>query len=159
MRSAVTGVSIVTTDGAGGRAGLTVSSMASVSAYPPMLLVCINRGSPLVPRIRMHGIFGVSVLAAHQAALAEVFAGRPPAGEPYDFTSGRWQAGGTGAPLLAGAAATFDCAVASTVEAGSHTIVIGDVLHAGRGSASPLAYTDGWYAAPGRLPRALLASV
>ena len=45
MGAAVTGVSVVTTDGAGGRLGLTVSSMASVSADPPMLLVCIGRRS------------------------------------------------------------------------------------------------------------------
>lgn len=158
MRSAVTGVSIVTTDGAGGRAGLTVSSMASVSADPPMLLVCIKRGSPLVQRIRMHGAFGVSVLGAHQAPIADVFAGRPGHGQPYDFDSARWEQSVTGVPLLAGAAATFECLVATTVEAGSHTIVIGDVLQADRGSATPLAYTDGAYAAPGRLPRALRAA-
>jgi flavin reductase (DIM6/NTAB) family NADH-FMN oxidoreductase RutF len=148
MGAAVTGVSVVTTNGAGGRAGLTVSAMASVSADPPMLLVAINRSSPILALIRLHGSFAVSVLGTHKAALADTFAGRPRSGDAYDFTTARWRTGITGAPLLADAAATFDCFVASTVEAGSHTLVLGDVLQAARGTALPLAYTRRSYAAP-----------
>ena len=47
MRGAVTGVNIVTTDGAAGRFGVTVSAFSSVSAEPPMVLVCINQRSPV----------------------------------------------------------------------------------------------------------------
>jgi len=144
MRAAVTGVSIVTTDGIGGRLGRTVSALASVSAEPEMLLVCISRRSPLVAAIHANGVFAVNVLGAHQAALAETFAGRT--ATRFDWGSGRWDAGATGVPLLAGAAARFDCLVASTVEAGSHTIVIDDVLAAEAGAAAPLAYTGGAYA-------------
>jgi len=144
MRAAVTGVNVVTTDGVGGRLGRTVRALASVSAEPEMLLVCIARGTPLLEAVRTNGVFGVSVLAAHQAALAETFAGRGPA--RFDFAAGRWHTGATGALLLDGAAARFDCVVAWTVEAGAHTIVIGDVLAAEAGDAPPLAYTDGDYA-------------
>ena len=152
MAAAVTGVSVVTTDGAGGRMGLTVSSTASVSADPPTLLVCIRRSSPIVPRIRAHGTFAVSILGVDQAAIADTFAGRPADGAPYDFAAARWETGVTGAPLLAGAAATFDCVVASTVEAATHTVVIGEVVQAARGAGPALAYTDRRYAAPGPLP-------
>jgi flavin reductase len=144
MRAAVTGVSVVTTDGVGGRLGRTVSALASVSADPEMLLVCIARRSPLVQAIRTNGVFGVSVLGAGHVALAETFAGR--GATRFDFGAGRWDAGATGVPLLAGAAARFDCIVASLVEAGSHTIVVGDVLAAEAGAAAPLAYTGGDYA-------------
>jgi Flavin reductase like domain len=65
---------------------------------------------------------------------------------------GAQRAAATGAPLLTGAAARFDC-VASMVEAGSHTIVIGDVLAAETGSTPPLAYTGGDYAWVGDRPR------
>jgi flavin reductase len=153
MRAAVTGVNVVTTDGVGGRLGRTVSALASVSAEPEMLLVCIARRSPLASAVRMNGIFGVSVLGAQQAAVAETFAGR---GAPrYDFGAGRWETAATGAPLLSGAAARFDCVVASMVEAGSHTVVIGDVLAAETGNAAPLAYTGGDYAWVGAQPRAI----
>jgi flavin reductase len=42
-------VNIVTTDGPGGRAGLTASAVCSVTAEPPTLLVCVNRGSSAAP--------------------------------------------------------------------------------------------------------------
>ena len=151
MGAAVTGVSVVTTDGAGGRLGLTVSSMASVSADPPMLLVCIGRRSPIVEAIRGNGVFAVSALGAHQAAVADTFAGRREWAEPYDFASASWARGAGGAALLVGAAARFSCAVASTADAGSHTIVIGDVLAADRGAVRPLAYTRRSYAVPAPL--------
>jgi flavin reductase len=144
MRAAVQGVSLVTTDGVGGRLARTVTTLASVSSEPPMLLVCIERRSPLAGAIRTNAVFGVNVLAADQAALAETFAGRT--ANRFDFGSASWDAGATGVPLLAGAAARFDCLVASTVEAGSHTIVVGDVLAAEAGAASPLAYAGGDYA-------------
>jgi len=146
MAAAVTGVNVVTTDGPGGRLGLTVSSMTSISAEPPQLLVAINRSSPLVGAIRRNGSFGVSVLGAHQSAVADTFAGRPRAGAPYGFGCARWD--DRGSPLLESAAARFDCTVAATVEAGTHTLVIGLVRHADRGAARPLAYTRRAYAQP-----------
>lgn len=152
MAAAVTGVNVVTTDGPGGLRGLTVSAMASVSADPPLLLVAINRRSPLVAAIRANGAFGVSVLGAHQAAVADTFAGRPGAGEPFDFGCARWERGTGGVPLLVGAAARFDCAVESIAEAGSHTLVIGAVRDASRGAVRPLAYTRREYAQPAPLP-------
>jgi flavin reductase len=155
MAAAVAGVYVVTTDGPGGRVGLTVSSMASVSAEPPRLLVCVNRRSPLTAAVERNGAFALSALGASQSGVADTFAGRPEAGAPYDFGCARWTTGAVGAPLLDGAAAWFDCVVAEAVDAGSHTIVIGDVTAAGcdviaasdRG-AGALAYTRRAYARP-----------
>src|SRR5829696_7592538 len=83
MGAAVTGVTIVTTNGPGGRLGRTISAMASVSADPPMLLVCVNRRSPLERAIRANGVFGVSVLAEHQADVSDAFAGRSRSATPF----------------------------------------------------------------------------
>lgn len=85
--------------------------MASVSADPPLLLVCINRRSPIRTAIAEHGVFGVNVLRADQRRLAEIFAGRPRSGAPYDSHAARWDVGVTTSPLLAGSVARFDCAV------------------------------------------------
>jgi flavin reductase len=152
MAAAVTGVTVVTTDGPGGRLGLTVSAMASVSADPPLLLVAINRRSPLPAAIHANGSFAVNVLGVHQIAVAETFAGRPPAGEPFDFGCARWEPGADGAPLLVDAAARFDCRIDSSTRAGSHALVIGAVRAADRGIARPLAYTRRAYAQSAPLP-------
>jgi flavin reductase (DIM6/NTAB) family NADH-FMN oxidoreductase RutF len=144
MAAAITGVTVVTTDGAAGRLGRTVSAMTSVSAEPPMLLACVARRSPLVAAIRAHGAFAVSVLARHQVHVAESFAGRG-RGDRFSFACAEWEPGVTGAPLLRGAAARFECRVASVVEAGSHSVLLGRVVAAAAGEAPALAYTRRGY--------------
>lgn len=140
MSRAVTGVTIVTTDGELGRFGQTVSAMSSVSADPPMLLVCINRKSPITAAIERHGAFAVNVLRADQRRLAESFAGRPRTGAAYDFAAARWETEHTGSPLLTGAIARFDCTVDAAHIAGTHTIYVGLVAAAGNGAGAPLLY-------------------
>src|SRR4051812_37015830 len=93
MSRAVTGVTIVTTDGELGQFGQTVSAMSSFPAAPPMLLICINRRSPIQAAITQHRVFGVNILRADQRRLSETFSGRPRKGTPYDFTSARWHPG------------------------------------------------------------------
>ena len=147
MGAAVTGVTIVTTIQDGRPAGRTVSAMCSISAEPPLLLVAIRTGSPLVAAIAARGAFAVNVLADHQAELAESFAGG--GARPYAFADGDWwPLAGAAPPLLHGAAARFRCEVASTQLAGTHTLVIGAVTRAERGAATPLAYTRRGYVAP-----------
>ena len=70
MRNAATGVNVVTTDGAAGRFGITVSAFASVSAEPLTVLVCINRDSPARDAILANGRFCVNVLSAGQTDVA-----------------------------------------------------------------------------------------
>lgn len=141
MASAVTGVSVVTTDGIAGRFGITVSSVTSVSADPPLVLVCINRRSPACAALHSNGVFGVNLLATDQEDLANRFAGRPSRGEPFDFGRVEWSAGSSGIPRLLGAVSTFDCVVEQTHQAGSHDLFIGRVVAVGVNSAAPLLYT------------------
>lgn len=145
MSAAVTGVNVVTTDGAAGRFGLTVSAMSSVSADPPMMLVCINRRSPACDALRMNRAFSVNVLSTRQRHLADSFAGRPACGKPYDFDDTVWTRGSAGLPCLAGATATFECALEAAYESGSHTVFIGRVMAASKGSDNPLLYTSRAY--------------
>ncbi len=147
MGAAVTGVTVVTTITDGRPIGRTVSAMCSVSADPPLLLVSIHSDSPLVRAITARGAFAVNVLSDRQAALAEDFAGRGESGQAFAERDW-WPLTGGGAPLLHGAAARFRCDVASTVVAGTHTLVLGAVTRAERGAATPLAYTRRGYVAP-----------
>jgi flavin reductase (DIM6/NTAB) family NADH-FMN oxidoreductase RutF len=145
MSRAATGVTVVTSDGEIGRFGQTVSAMSSVSADPPMLLICINQKSPICAAIRRHGVFAVNVLRADQRRLAEVFAGRPRRGAPYDFSVARWDTDVTGSPVLAGAVARFDCTVEAAHQAGTHVIFVGNVVSASAGAGAPLVYAGRGY--------------
>lgn len=145
MSRTVTGVTIVTTDGETGRFGQTVSAMSSVSADPPMLLVCINRKSPIHAAIARHRVFAVNVLRADQRRLSETFSGRPRKGPAYDFASAQWTRGETGSPQLTGAVACFDCALHAEHEAGTHTIFVGRVVAASGSAGAPLVYARRGY--------------
>ena len=140
MARAATGVSVVTTGGRGGRFGLTVSAICSVSADPPLLLACVNRKSPTVGAIDVNGVFAVNVLGAHNRVYAETFSGRPRSGKPYDFEVHEWTDGVTGLPVVPDAVAVFECEIDTSYDAGSHRIFIGRVLASRQGSAEPLIY-------------------
>ena len=51
MGRTASGVTVVTSDGAAGRVGVTVSSLCSLSMDPPSVLFCIHRDSRTLPAI------------------------------------------------------------------------------------------------------------
>ena len=133
-------VSVVTTDGPGGRAGLTVSAMTSVSADgdAPTMLVCVNQGAGAAAPILRNGCFAINVLEAGQQGVADTFAGRTEAEDR--FASLEWDRLETGAPVLRGLAG-FDCEVQSADLVGTHHVVIGAVRAVRVAEAgSPLIY-------------------
>ncbi len=148
MSLAVTGVNIVTTDGPRGRFGLTVSAVSSVSAEPPMILVCVNRGNPANQAIRSNGVFAINVLGLKQQSVAETFSGSDEHGAAYQFDDEQWLWNVTGAPVLRDAIATFDCELASAVDAATHTIFIGQVSATTECADTPLLYTARRYGEP-----------
>jgi hypothetical protein len=63
-------VNVVTTDGPGGRAGVTVSAMTPVSAdgAAPTLLICLHEDSRTTPAIAANRCFCINVLREDQAS-------------------------------------------------------------------------------------------
>ncbi len=145
MGMAATGVSVITTDGPAGRRGLTVSAVSSVSADPPLLLICVNRKSPAVAALDGNGVFAVNLLAAHNQAYADTFSGKPAAGKPFDFANHDWREGDTGLPLVRDATAIFECQTANSFDAGTHRIFIGRVVTAHKSEAEPLVFYNRAY--------------
>ena len=144
-----TAVSVITTDGPAGRFGVTVSAVASVSADPRMLLICVNRRSPACAAIRENRIFTVNFLSESQSHIADCFAGRPApdAGPAFTFDRAAWTLeAGLATPHLEGATAAFHCSVEQAHDAGTHTVLIGRVTTAVSGEAPPLAYVQRDYA-------------
>ena len=82
MRRVAATVTVVTTAGPGGRLGLTVSAMSSVSADPPSLVVGIHSGSPVAAAITRNSCFAVNLLDASQVRDLGNFREAPPRNAP-----------------------------------------------------------------------------
>lgn len=142
MRQVVSSVAIVTARAGGVRNGLTATAVCSVSAEPPTLLACVNRNASATALIAESGCFGVSFLATTQEGIARAFS-TPKLSADERFGEGAWRDLVTGAPILDGAAASFDCRVEETIVSGTHHIYLGRVVAVVAVSRDALLYRDG----------------
>jgi flavin reductase (DIM6/NTAB) family NADH-FMN oxidoreductase RutF len=125
----VSSVCVITTLCDGERFGLTATAVASVSAAPARLLVCVNKSGRAHDKILKSERFCVNVLTERQDRIAMVFAGM--AGADADrFAAAEWTTLATGAPALVDAAASFDCRLASVSDQSTHSVLFGDVVAA-----------------------------
>lgn len=127
-----TGVTVVTVGGNTPH-GMTANAFTSVSLEPPLVLVCVELAARMHQALVQSEGFAVSVLAAHQERIARHFAdnGRP-AGLAQ-FASVGWSPGGlTGAPLIDGALAWFECTLHGSYGGGDHSIFVGRLISATR---------------------------
>jgi flavin reductase (DIM6/NTAB) family NADH-FMN oxidoreductase RutF len=146
MRQLASGISVVTHGAGEHRTGLTATSVSSLSAEPPTLIVCVNRSASLYQQLGSGDLFGVSVLGAEHAEIAERFAGRSGLNRAERFREGRWISTHDGVSLLADAIAAFECETEEIIERHSHAIVIGRVRLATHKSAdNALLYWRGAY--------------
>ena len=146
MRRLAGGVTIVTSRLGEIRAGLTATSVCSLTAEPPRLLACIHRDADAHGLILESQRFAVNVLTPAQQHLSEHFGGRDESHGPSRFAIGDWRIGRTGMPVLAGAAAVFECRLVEVATASTHSIFIGEVEAAAWVEAAPgLVYHDREY--------------
>lgn len=135
-----TGVTVLTCrSSSGADIGATISALTSVSLNPPLLLVCLQLRTKVFHCLTNAVEFAVNVLASDQEALARRFA------QPCDerFAGVAVKRGKTGAALLHGALAHFECRIVSTQNAGDHAIFIGEII-AGSGQVGhPLLHFRG----------------
>lgn len=125
-------VNVVTTaDAAGGRHGLTATAVCSVTDAPPTLLVCVNRAARARPFLREGGPICVNTLTHGQQAVSVAFSAFETMEER--FATGDWHPGGTGAPVLEQALASFDCVIDRVVEVGTHSVLFCAVRGVGLG--------------------------
>ena len=134
LRRQPTGIAVVTVDSAGGRLGLTVGTLVSLSLAPPLVGVAIARQAALHELLREAGGFGVSLLAAGQEALAQHFARGVP---PIALWQGIAVCEGERAPLLEGAVGWLECSIAAEHATGDHTFFVGAVERAEPGGDAP----------------------
>lgn len=129
MRHFAAPVSIVTTLNQGQPVGITATAVCSVTAEPPRLVVFINKETYAAQQILESGMLCVNTLAGAQTELARIFAGmRKEIPVTERFSQGAWGQLVTGAPVLAGAKANFDCRVIKVFDESTHYAFLSEVL-------------------------------
>ncbi len=144
MRRVANSVAVVTTAGTAGRHGATVSAFSSVSADPPMMLVCLRSGSRIAEAVAANRSLCVNVLPNHRPDLANRFAGRDDHLVADRFQGVDLMDAAGAVPQIDGAT-VFAGVVDQAVAAGSHSVFICRVQRVRQGLAAPLAYFDGGY--------------
>jgi flavin reductase (DIM6/NTAB) family NADH-FMN oxidoreductase RutF len=139
MRLFPAGCSVITSCHQGERAGLTATAVMSICAEPPRIAVCVNRSVRAHPLIVASGTLAVNVLSDAQEEVGKCFAGMIDGVIGADrFDAGEWTSGAKGAPLLEGALVNFDCNIVESIDIGTHSLFICEVIgvgaHHGKGA-------------------------
>lgn len=145
MRAWTTGVTVVTTVHNGLKHGMTVNSFTSISLDPPLITISLQRSSHTRELVAESGVFGLTILAAGQKAVSDLFAGR--AGQDEErFHAVETETLVTGSPLIKGGLAWLDCRIVETFDAGMNTLFIAEVEAARyEGGGTPLVYHNREY--------------
>ena len=132
-----TGVAVITAAATDGPVGMVVSSFVSVSLAPPLVAFCAATESSTWSSVAAIGRCCVNVLSGEQEALsAQMFrrGGERSSGVEHGPAP-------SGAPILAGAVAWFDCRIVQTHPAGDHELVVLEVrAHDGVVGREPLVF-------------------
>jgi flavin reductase (NADH) len=133
MSAFPTGVAIVTTlEPDGTPRGLTTNAVTSVSADPPILLVCVDRNSRTLPALLHTKRFVVNFMRSDHEEICRLFASKA----DDKFARVMWTPGEGGVPILhEGAVAHAECVTLEELEMGDHVVVTGQVV----GGSAPAA--------------------
>jgi flavin reductase (DIM6/NTAB) family NADH-FMN oxidoreductase RutF len=145
MRAWSAGVTIVTAAHGEDRHGMTVNSFTSISLTPPLIIISLQKNTRTHELVMKSQAFGLTILAAEQVNVSDLFAGRMPdvqdrlAAVPTETLV-------TGSPLIVGGLSWLDCRILQTYDAGLSTLFISEVVAArGTGVGEPLLYHNREY--------------
>ncbi len=137
-----TGVTVITTRTRGGDpVGLTANAVTSVSLVPPLLLICVDKGTDCHSCFQESGAFVVNILSEHQAHLSQRFATKGIA----KFEGVPHRVGHTGCPILEDSVGYLECRVVQIHDGGDHTIYVGEVVEGNAREIPPLLFYRGSY--------------
>ncbi|MFP5110734.1 flavin reductase family protein [Neobacillus sp. C211] len=116
--------------------GLTVNSFASVSIDPLLVLWSIDKRVSSYKSFIKTDKFAVHVLSSDQSEICHLFASKG-----IDrFKNCEWTLSEYDLPIISGAAGVLQCKTAKRIEAGDHTILIGEVVDIQNENKEPLLY-------------------
>lgn len=140
FRAHPAGVAVVTAMGTEGAVGLTASSVASVSADPPVLSFSVSGGRS-ASRIAAAQTVVVHLLGTDQLELARIFS---IPGTPRFTGQMDWELLPTGEPLLRGVPWALRCEIVHRAALGGSVLLAATVLEvrADPSDSDPLVYQD-----------------
>ena len=116
--------------GSGGEAnGFTTCWVSQVSFDPQQVIVAVRKDQHTHELIEQGGVFSLNFLDTEQEDLARKFT-RPLEAENGAVGGSPYTTGKTGAPLFEEAFAHLECTVTGKMEAGDHTVYLGEVIAA-----------------------------
>jgi flavin reductase (DIM6/NTAB) family NADH-FMN oxidoreductase RutF len=142
MARFATGVTVVTSIGADGPAGMTANAVASLSLDPLLVMIGFEVRSRTLAAVRQSHRFAVNVLASDQEQISRIFAGKQPEPEKFARCAFTERAG---VPVIDGALAWLSCRLDAVYPGGDHVIVVGNVVDMGGTGGEPLLFYGGRY--------------
>ena len=137
-----TGVTVITTrDESGTPFGLTANAVSSVSLVPPLLLICVDKKADTYPYFAKSKVFVVNILSEGQERISRTFA--TSGIEKFDGIG--YQKSELGCVILDDAVGHLECRIVNEVDAGDHTIYVGEVQSAAAEDVAPLLFFRGGY--------------
>jgi flavin reductase (DIM6/NTAB) family NADH-FMN oxidoreductase RutF len=133
-----TGITVVTTQTKEGPVGITVNSFSSVSLDPPLVLWAPDKSSNRYDDFINAKTYAIHVLGNDQRTICEGFAKSKTAFGSLDYAIDD-----NGLPVIAGCLAVFKCVFFKQVDAGDHSIIIGEVIEATERLGAGLTFANG----------------
>ena len=125
FRGHPSGVAVITATGADGPVALTASSVASVSADPPLLVFSVSAASSATPTLVAADSIVVHLLDADDLEIARLGS---TSGVDRFADPDSWASLPTGEPVFRGVRAWVRCAVVSRMDAGGSTVIAAHAL-------------------------------
>lgn len=136
LASFPSGVTIVTTTDGEQWWGFTATSFCSVSAEPPLVLVCVAKSAQCHAAFMTAPKWVVNFVPSDHAGLAERFATRG----AEKFIEGHFTANADAIPVLDRAIVVLECDAYARYEGGDHTILVGRVTESHVSDDAPAIY-------------------
>lgn len=137
-----TGVTVVTAPAPAGPLGATANAVTSLSLDPPLMLASLDLGSRTLGAVREARRFGISVLGAGQADIAQALATKAP--HPEKWADVPWT-DRDGVPIVDGCPLWVACGLRDAHDGGDHVILTGTVQALGAPGGDPLVFWQGAY--------------
>jgi len=122
--------------------GMTVNSFTSVSLDPPLVLWSLQNSSDCYPVFSPAEHWTINILAQDQLPLSNQYSRK----NEHELSPEHFRIGVTGAPVLRGALASFECRIWQRYDGGDHQLLVGEVKSMStRPTGRPLLFYGGRY--------------